>query len=532
MGSCIVEIADGKLSATRPMSSGEAASVSAKAGARWPQIAVAASALLLAVSLPARASDVGSFFGSVVGGIISQSIQQPRPAYPPPTYYQPQYQQPQYQPDAAAAEARRQYLAHQAELKRQKLQQQKDDAARQQQAAAPATTTSGTLDVTMKRKDGNLWVPAQINKVVTIDFVIDSGASDITLPKDVYQTLIRSGTLTKADYIGTAQFGIADGSEVKGIKFKLASLQVGDQVLTDVVASVMPSDSATPLLGLSFLSRFQSWSVDNNSGTLRLVPLGGNQPAQLAAANPQQQPLTDLTTVPAPGTQTPAPAAQVPTPATQAPSPATQAPAPTIAQDPAPASAAAPATQTPVPAPAQVPAPAAALAPSPGMPGVMQTTTPALHVAASGIDTPRSGHVPTSALIVKDASTPDAAPAPAPAPTPAPATTVAAAQPPPAPTPAPKPETASAIPSFPANTSYADARSSLLALGYGPAPLPDAGKCDANTDSTCFPERLACTRTDSIHCDYFWRRGEQVIKVKTVAVPPTVAAIECQVNCK
>ncbi len=118
----------------------------------------------------------------------------------------------------------------------------------------------------MKRKDGNLWVPAQINKVVTIDFVIDSGASDITLPKDVYQTLIRSGTLTKADYIGTAQFGIADGSEVKGIKFKLASLQVGNQTLTDVVASVMPSDSATPLLGLSFLSRFQSWAIDKRLG--------------------------------------------------------------------------------------------------------------------------------------------------------------------------------------------------------------------------------------------------------------------------
>jgi hypothetical protein len=164
------------------------------------------------------------------------------------------------------------------------------------------------------------------------------------------------------------------------------------------------------------------------------------------------------------------------------------------------------------------------------MPGVTQTTTPALHVAASGIDAPRSAHVPTSALIVKEAPTPaDAAP---PSPASAPATTVAAAAPPPSTTPAPKPETASAIPSFPANTAYADARSSLLALGYGPAPLPDAGKCDANTDSTCFPERLACTRTDSIHCDYFWRRGDQVIKIKTVAVPPTVAAVECQVNCK
>jgi clan AA aspartic protease (TIGR02281 family) len=452
MGSCFIKIAGEKQAVAHLKS------------------ATVASVLLLSVSLPARA-DVSNFLGGVVGGIIGQTMQQqrPQPTYQAPQNYQPQ---PQYQqPDPAAAEARRQYLAHQAELKRQKIQQEKDEAARLQQQAPAAGAPSGTLDVAMKRKDGNLWVPAQINKVVTIDFVIDSGASDITLPKDVYQTLIRSGTLTKADYIGTAQFGIADGSEVKGIKFKLASFQVGNQVLTDVVASVMPSDSATPLLGLSFLSRFQSWAIDNNSGTLKLTPLGADQtaraPVQVAAATPQ--PLPDLTTVGPPAAQAPAPTAQAPVPAAQAPAPA--------------------------------------------IPVVTQGVPPELKVAAMGVDAPRTGHVPNSALIAKDTSPPaEAAP--------------------PLPTPLPKPDTAATIPNFPANTPYVNARSSLMALGYGPAPLPDAGKCDSNTDSTCFPERQACTRADSVQCDFFWRRGDQVIKVKTVAVPPTVASIECQVNCK
>ena len=88
------------------------------------------------------------------------------------------------------------------------------------------------------------------------------------------------------------------------------------------------------------------------------------------------------------------------------------------------------------------------------------------------------------------------------------------------------------MPVFPANTPYATARLSLQALGYGPASLPDAGKCDANTDMTCFPERAACAKTDSIQCDYLWRRGEQLIRIRTVAIPPTVSAVECQVNCK
>jgi hypothetical protein len=71
-----------------------------------------------------------------------------------------------------------------------------------------------------------------------------------------------------------------------------------------------------------------------------------------------------------------------------------------------------------------------------------------------------------------------------------------------------------------------------MALGYGPAPLPDADKCDKDTDLTCFPEREACRKADGIQCDYFWKKGDELIKVKTVAVPPTVSAVECQVNCK
>ena len=295
------------------------------AASKWSRAAVVAAALLLGLSSPSGASDIGSIFGGVVGGMIGQSMQQQQPHYyqPQPQYYQQQpqyYQQPQtYQrrSGTSSAEARRQ-----AELKRQKEQQQEKEKKEQEAAAAAAATpvvgdASGPIDVAMKRKNGNLWVPAQINKVVTIDFVIDSGASDITLPRDVYLTLIRSGTLTKANYIGAAQFGIADGSEVKGLKFKLASLQVGNQTLTDVVASVMPSDNATPLLGLSFLSRFQSWAIDNNSGTLKLTPISTGNPtggtptqvAQAAGATPQPLPEPPAAETAAPATPTLAAAA-------------------------------------------------------------------------------------------------------------------------------------------------------------------------------------------------------------------------------
>src|SRR4051812_11178266 len=93
----------------------------------WLRIGAVGSALALGVAAPAGASDIGSFFGGVVGGILSQGVQQPQYAPQPqyyqqqPQYYQYQQQQPRsYQPRARTntAESRRQ-----AEQKRLKEQQ-------------------------------------------------------------------------------------------------------------------------------------------------------------------------------------------------------------------------------------------------------------------------------------------------------------------------------------------------------------------------------------------------------------------------
>jgi hypothetical protein len=50
------------------------------------------------------------------------------------------------------------------------------------------------------------------------------------------------------------------------------------------------------------------------------------------------------------------------------------------------------------------------------------------------------------------------------------------------------PTHADALPTFPKKTSYNDARTALIALGYSPVRLPDAATCDPATDAArCFP---------------------------------------------
>jgi predicted aspartyl protease len=69
--------------------------------------------------------------------------------------------------------------------------------------------------------------------------------------------------VAKGDLIGEETYTLADGSRKKSMTFYIRSLKVGPHTLENVRASVA-EDSGLLLLGMSFLSRFSAWSVDNN----------------------------------------------------------------------------------------------------------------------------------------------------------------------------------------------------------------------------------------------------------------------------
>jgi predicted aspartyl protease len=102
-----------------------------------------------------------------------------------------------------------------------------------------------------------------------LDFVVDSGAADVTVPEDVVMTLRRTGTIRDSDFIGERTYVLVDGSKVKSPTFRIRSLKVGERVLKNVTGSVA-SRQGSLLLGQSFLGRFQSWKVDNNKHVLVL----------------------------------------------------------------------------------------------------------------------------------------------------------------------------------------------------------------------------------------------------------------------
>lgn len=128
---------------------------------------------------------------------------------------------------------------------------------------------SSRLEVRLERQGGVLFVPVLINGRMLLDFIVDSGASEVSIPADVVSTLWRTGTLTDSDFTGNKTYLLADGSTMPSTTFRIRSLRVGERVLENVSGSIAPLNGSL-LLGQSFLSRFKSWSVDNDRQVLVL----------------------------------------------------------------------------------------------------------------------------------------------------------------------------------------------------------------------------------------------------------------------
>ena len=128
---------------------------------------------------------------------------------------------------------------------------------------------SSSESIQMEKEGGVYVVPVRLNGALTLNAIIDSGAADVSIPSDVVSTLIRSKTISEEDFLGVETYVLADGTKVPSPRFRIRTLKVGSKTLENVTASVA-SAKAEILLGQSFLSKFKSWSIDNDRHLLIL----------------------------------------------------------------------------------------------------------------------------------------------------------------------------------------------------------------------------------------------------------------------
>jgi clan AA aspartic protease (TIGR02281 family) len=151
--------------------------------------------------------------------------------------------------------------------------------------------------IKFENENGTYLLPVRINGQITIPFVLDTGATTVTIPADVFLTLTRTKTVRDSDFLGDGSYTTADGTEHPSQRVVLREVMVGNYVVKDVIANVV-SVKGEPLLGQTFLSKLPSWTIDNERHVLVLNGKESDRQqatARIVPNTPQPKPRAALT---------------------------------------------------------------------------------------------------------------------------------------------------------------------------------------------------------------------------------------------
>jgi clan AA aspartic protease (TIGR02281 family) len=119
---------------------------------------------------------------------------------------------------------------------------------------------------------GNCYVKCKINDL-PMQFVFDTGASDVSISMVEASFMMKNGYLSKNDVIGSARFSDANGNVSEGTVINLKKVQFGDLELNNVRASVVRNQKAPLLLGQTVLSRTGKIEIDNQKKVIKVTYL-------------------------------------------------------------------------------------------------------------------------------------------------------------------------------------------------------------------------------------------------------------------
>ena len=121
--------------------------------------------------------------------------------------------------------------------------------------------------VKMRESGGIYLVPITVNGL-NLDFIFDTGASDISLSAAEATVMVKQGKITEDDVVGQVQFMDATGNVSVGTQVILKTVQIGDIILENVRASVVDNVSAPLLLGQTALAKFGKVTIDYEHNTI------------------------------------------------------------------------------------------------------------------------------------------------------------------------------------------------------------------------------------------------------------------------
>ncbi|MEI8202789.1 MAG: retropepsin-like aspartic protease [Bacteroidota bacterium] len=130
-------------------------------------------------------------------------------------------------------------------------------------------STSNSGAIKLQRQNGVYYISIIIGGIKR-KFILDSGASEVSISSELEKELIKIGIIKKGSYLSSGLYRIADGSIVECKRVKIPQITIGNFMIKNIIASVGVGSSSL-LLGKSVLDKFKKWTIDNSTETLNLV---------------------------------------------------------------------------------------------------------------------------------------------------------------------------------------------------------------------------------------------------------------------
>jgi aspartyl protease family protein len=138
----------------------------------------------------------------------------------------------------------------------------------EERTALRGARSDGPIHIPFHRQGTVMWVEAMVNERHRVPFLIDTGASGVSLPESV---ATRIGIAVRPD---TPRVDVSTANGIARYPLvKLDSVQLGDARVNGLEATVNPTMNIG-LLGGSFFNNYR-YSVDTAAGVITLVPNEG-----------------------------------------------------------------------------------------------------------------------------------------------------------------------------------------------------------------------------------------------------------------
>ena len=148
------------------------------------------------------------------------------------------------------------------------------------------SSLSSQTVVQMTRSGGVSLIPCKVNGL-NLNFVFDTGASDVSLSLTEAGFMLKNGYLAESDFVGTQNYSDANGDIEEGVVINLRSIIIGGLLIKNVQATIVKNTKAPLLLGQSALSRLGIVQQDFVKNTLTIYNNGSVPKAPPASVPPK-----------------------------------------------------------------------------------------------------------------------------------------------------------------------------------------------------------------------------------------------------